>query len=208
MATVNKSDKTYDVIVGNIARMFRERERKAQSWGVDERTFASMVFAHVVSDELLVKLNSVPDVERFIRKENQFYVRFTYEDGRTTSPFPFTLEKPSFMFLNMQSYSSSTTIPRNEETKQIYDIYDGRSQQMAAVATAHEEFKETFRAMWNQVSSVNALIKIWPAAWELLNDDIRERLKRKTGGRSSGSSVNEEEIRKLNAAFLAAKVSQ
>lgn len=106
-------------------------------------------------------------------------------------------------------HRGSVNLITREDAPEIWAHVHNKLMEEFNTELAEAEFTEAVMNVFDYSTSVNAFVKNFPQGWDLLGEDIQERLKRKIA--RSKSEATAEDQGKLDAAkakFLAAKVAQ
>ena len=226
MAYVAKTQSSWEVIKRNIKFMFEDRVKAAEDINsyMDVRTFSERVYNTLVPVEVrnqiesfnsLSKLHFPQDESVFFRTVESLPIQFICPigDDNEVEAMKYTITfhegrvvPTKWADFYGRDITEARTITADKDAE-LVEIMTKRAKQIRAVRDAHNEFVAAAASAFNAVKSINQLVKLWEPAWGLLDDDIRSRLKRKAG-KTESSTIDEETLRRLNAAYVSAKVAQ
>lgn len=193
--------------VGNrIDAMYRRQIDDAQSWYkyIPPVEFDALVLASVYSDELRKKIEDLG--EACFDRVKSLSVKLHYVVNGSNHTTHYTLRFVEDTFIPnkwMNSYSDGIRICRDP---QISEALAKRHEDSRRAVQARDEFKTKVVEMMNKASSVNEIIRLWPAFEDLVDDTTKERLHRKVARNKSDREALEVNTNELSVHMLKAKI--
>lgn len=207
MALVKCTKEIKSHVTSKIDELFSGRINKAYELrGMTESQVANEVYAKIhTPDRIKVMLETAADINKEFKilfDVREFGFTAQVEGVNRKIQINWNVARPA-----LRDFASSYNAPIVEgftpETKQV--ILEA-AKRRKAVIDERETFKKSFNEAFEQVKSVNELIKLWPAVIELLPNGTMDRVNRKTGPRIKQGELFDAAA--LNVQLLKAKVAK
>lgn len=225
MAYVAKSQRAFLEIAANIKKLFVERKDHADDWAnyVDDPVaFAEKCYRLACSEETEKNIRTLPKgwVEYTDRFSFSFVVTPTDDEKslltrhntkiHSVYPTTFSKERPQAHNWSRGFEGIQCKIPEENIPKSIRDMIIRREKQKLAVITDERNMLEGAEALYTKAKSINQFVKLWEPALSLLDSETSERLRKRTtrSATPEDQGISKEELDKLNAGYVKAKVSQ
>lgn len=209
---VKATDKIWNEIEVNITAMFHERSLHASNWethGIDMTTLQARCWASAVTPEQIAMIDALgdkffsryDDVQLRIKHKSVGGVINTYTDVRV----PFT--PPRLMPAKWYGWDSDARPVVTDP--EIIAIAEKREVAIHAINAERTAFVERAKQAYKQCSSINQLVKLWPAARDLLDKDVRDKLDAKPARtKPEDMGIDTALISHLQVDMLKARVAQ
>jgi hypothetical protein len=194
---VGKSKQLHSDIESNIDKLFEPRLEQAENWfnyGMGKEQLARAVLDAVIPHEDQQAINKLGD--KYFHKYTELHVyigndTYTFDVGSVYIPPKLT-----------QRYNTPNKITEGP----VFDIFTRRQAAIDAIRNERMSFKTAFNKAWEAVPSVNALLKVWPAAEHLISSIVIQRINTK-GKRYDKAQIAEEiDVGNLSTQLLKAKM--
>jgi hypothetical protein len=195
-------------VEGKIEAMFKERLAYALNWtnyGLTKAEFDKRCIESIIpaDEEALVQqlgekwFVSVETIHVKIHNgtNNDSYEVSTKVGGRKPLVSP-----------NWNSYGDNNKPRVNDET--IKDIARRRHEAEQKIITEKKDFIASVKKVWDEVPSINAMLKIWPPIVDLLPADAVRKLEEKITRRSIKDLAADVDTKSLSVHILKAKVAR
>ena len=211
MALVKCTKQVHDHVINQIQKLFADRLTEAYKLqNVTEEEVAEAVYRMTHTP---ARLEAIKDLESMFKgckistESSEFnFVVATSPQNKNVIRSIWGKFKPPKQMLSDFNHTYGLSPKIYAPTPEIATEVEAAHARRDAVAKDQEEFKQAFEAAWTKVKSVNELVKLWPAASDLLTQDIIERLNRKMGPREK--QVAAFDASELNVHLLKAKVAK
>lgn len=196
----------------NINKLFAERIVYAENWatyGITPTEIRDRCWAVMMPPEKQALVDALGD--EFFSKYTDVTVRIVYripESGvKAYLSTALNFEVPQFMPNKWHSWSTSDHA--RIEDPVLSEIAAKRHAAIERIKHERSEFISHAKDIYSKVASLNQLVKIWPAAKDLLNPDTIEKLNAKPKrDKSGGQTVDPALISALQVNMLKARVAQ
>lgn len=196
---VAKTDKLNYAIDQNIRELFAERMAKAESWynyGLNKVEFDRAVLDTVIPLEHQNIFQTL-GAKYFEQAKDLSVIIF---GERTSFEIPPTF-LPNKITHRWQSDNRIISGP-------IYEIALKRREAIKHIADEMNELITAFNRAWNAVPSVNALMKVWPAAEHLLPDHVIQKVNQKNKRYNKAEISEQIDVNNLSSQLLKAKIQK
>lgn len=193
---VAKTDRVYNLVQTEINALFRTRVQKAEDWtnyGMPEQQLTQAILDAIVPIE---HQNIFRDMGAlYFDKISEIHIDIA------GSTYSFGIP-PTYLPSKLRYRPNAVQI----DSGPIYDIYMSRKTAMREIHDEITTFKQAFDRAWNAVPSVNALLKVWPAAENLLPNEIVQKINRKNKRYDKTTISGEIDVNGLSTHLLKAKI--
>lgn len=195
---VRTTEKIWSEIDTRIGKMFQARAEHANniaSHGATAEEWNELLLRSVVSVEDEKHIAQLPDY--FFVETKSFYVNTQHE------LWPVTLNTPMRLPGQWDRYDKRPKAKYNVE--RINEILEKRKVARQKVEDEKQAFVKKVKDLWNQATSVNELIKLWPPIVDLLPQDVIDRVNAKPT--RTKREKPEADVSELNVHMLKARVA-
>lgn len=210
---VKATDKIWNEIEANITKMFQERSNHASNWethGIDLTTLQARCWASAVTPEQLAMVDALG--EKFFSRYDDVNLRIKHKGGiggilntYTDVRVPFVPAR--LMPAKWHSWDSDARPVVTDP--EIIAIAEKREAAIRTVDAERSAFVERAKQAYKQCTSINQLVKLWPAARDLLDQDVREKLDAKPARtKPEDMAIDAALISNLQVDMLKARVAQ
>lgn len=236
MATVAKSEYLFHEIRKKITSMFEAKLKEAHSnYGIPEIEAGDMIYNLVISAESQKLMNEVADNEEltirtydgtaqssvFNYKDN-IHLSYRDESGSRES-ISIKMSRPRYVPHSLDQYGNGyvlsleqrlqKNILSGENYDKIMALINTRQENVKKISLKQNALLDSFSELWKQAASVNQLVKIWPAAYQLLEGLktangvlVTQRLAEKSDKNTVKKIQESVDTNALNAQLLVAKI--
>lgn len=195
---VAKTEKLSYAIDQNIRDLFTDRIAKAEDWynyGLGKSEFDRAVLDTVVPTEHQLIFQTL-GVKYFNQVAELSLTIFDEPPAVFNIPLTFLPHKITTRWQNDNKIESGP----------IYEIALKRREAIKQISAEMNTLTEAFTKAWNAVPSVNALLKVWPAAEHLLPDHIIQKINQKNKRYTKAAISEEIDVNGLSTQLLKAKI--
>lgn len=199
---VKTTDNIWSEIRSKINSLFAKREERANDlygYGMSREEIDAIVLEKVFPADKQTHIDALGSA--YFNEYEQLYVKLSFGTNYTTHQVKFTTPR-----LMPQRWASSYDTPLIIADDRIAQVLIKRHERVLAIKTEQNKLIEETRKAYYSVSSINQLVKAWPAIQELLPAEVIERLNRKVE-RSKPDAVTLDNVQSMSASLLMAKVA-
>jgi len=184
MATVRITEKLIDSVIRNVRLKFNPAIDAAKK-SLDTTGWADRIY-DTVYGAYLPQINALPP--GFISARDGIDIRF-YKEGRSilsdSWKLKFTTPKPLPDAMPDNPYAEFTETWRNYEYKikdwtpwpDLWEAIETRAAKILQVQDDEQTMKDSVRKLLRSHSTLAPCLKKWPALWDLLDDEFKDRHK-------------------------------
>ena len=208
MALVKCTKEIKTHVQKQIDELFRDRINKAYELkGKTTQEIAEEVYSRIFTPERITTLRAVEkeivgNVKLLYDNKDFAFVAKLPDDVNRKIEASWSKERPALAQFSSAYHTPEISGLTTESAQAIIEA----SQRRKAVVADRDQFKAGFTQAFDQVKSVNELIKLWPAVVELLPAGTMDRVNRKNGPRTKTEEVFDAAA--LNVQLLKAKVAK
>lgn len=202
MAHVKTTQTIWSEIQNNIERMYADRIRNAEDWyryGLSKDEFDKIVMDSLLSPEQEAAMALLGP--KFFTQNNRVSVRVATPGGREGT-YQLDFPKPRSIPYGWDSYYGDNRATCTDA--RISAVVEKRMVAVQAVKSEKDSFLAKMKKLYDSVASVNAMVKMFPAAHDLLSPDVKQRLTQKN---ERADKPNKEESAEAAAQLAQLKVS-
>lgn len=204
MAHVKTTQTIWTEIQQNIERMYADRLTAASSWynyGLSKDEFDQIITSSLLTPEQEAAMALLGP--KFFSQSERIPVRVVTSGG-VQDIYTLAFPKPRSVPPAWESYYGDNRATCTDA--RITAVVEQRMKALKAVKDEKDTFLAKMKKLYDSVVSVNAMVKMFPAAHDLLSDDVKRRLAQKTE-RATENKPSKEESAEAAAHLAQLKVS-